>query len=41
MAQHVDMNQEIEVRALQNVFNQPINSIRREWTTALSGKDVF
>ena len=41
MAQHVGMNQEIEARALPNAFNQPINSIRREWTTALSGKDVF
>jgi hypothetical protein len=35
------VNQEIEARALPNAFNQPINSIRREWTTALSGKDVF
>jgi hypothetical protein len=41
MAQHVGMNQEIEARALPNAFNQPINSIRREWTVALSDKDVL
>lgn len=41
VAQHVDVNQEVEAGALPNAFNQPINSIRREWTTALSAKDVF
>jgi hypothetical protein len=35
------MNREIEASALPNAFNQPINSIRREWTTTLSGKDVL
>jgi hypothetical protein len=41
MAEHVGVKQEIEARALPNAFNQAINSIRRGWTTALSGKDVF
>lgn len=41
MPQHMDVNQEVEAGALPNAFNQPINSIRREWTTALSAKDVF
>ena len=40
MPQHMDVNQEVEAGA-PNAFNQPINSIRREWTTALSAKDVF
>jgi hypothetical protein len=41
MAEHVGVNQEIEAGAFPNAFNQPINSIRREWTTALSGKDLL
>ena len=36
--QHVSMYREIEAGALRNPFDVPVNRVRREWSTPLSGE---
>jgi hypothetical protein len=38
MPEHVRVDLEIEASAFGYAFDQPINRIRRKWSTALSGK---